>query len=133
MTDEQFAENKRIINISRSCYLQALKHNQKLLLVAVSEKELAVFIIVDKTRLDYPELDWLIVSHKYQGKGIAQRLTEMAIEWLGKETAIKLGVISFNQRAIRFYEKFGFKDTGEIAGNHKISRKLMVRRTDWLE
>lgn len=126
LTDEQIKENERIINISRECCQNALVDKQKLFLVAV-EKELAGFVIVDKTPIDHPELDWLIVSHNYQGKGVAQKLTEMAIDWVGRNATIKLGVIHFNQRAIRFYKKFGFRDSGKISGSHKIPRILMLR------
>jgi ribosomal protein S18 acetylase RimI-like enzyme len=33
---------------------------------------------------------------------------------------VQLGVIHFNARAIAFYKKFGFDDTGQPHGKHKI-------------
>jgi ribosomal protein S18 acetylase RimI-like enzyme len=40
---------------------------------------------------------------------------------------IQLGVIHFNERAIAFYKKFGFEDTGRTHGKHKIPRRFMIR------
>jgi len=33
----------------------------------------------------------------------------------------------FNARAIAFYRKFGFVETGEIVGRHEIPRAVMRR------
>jgi ribosomal protein S18 acetylase RimI-like enzyme len=52
---------------------------------------------------------------------------ERALAWIGAGVAVQLGVIHFNVRAIAFYKKWGFEDTGRIAGRHKIPRRLMVR------
>ena len=50
-----------------------------------------------------------------------------AFAWIGEGRAIKLGVIGYKRRAIALYEKHGFRDTGRVAGTHKIPRKLMIR------
>ena len=106
------------------------------LLIAWNEK-INLTRIVDRKDAAMPELDWLIVSPDYQGKGVhlrqgsgghvAGRLMEQALAWVGSGVAVQLGVIHFNARAIAFYKKWGFEDTGRIVGRHQIPRRLMVR------
>lgn len=48
----------------------------------------------------------------YQGKGLGEQLTQTALVWLGKEKDIEVNVAKYNDRAIKFYEKFGFRKTG---------------------
>jgi ribosomal protein S18 acetylase RimI-like enzyme len=40
---------------------------------------------------------------------------------------VQLGVVHFNARAIAFYKKLGFEDTGRPHGRHLIPRLTMVR------
>ena len=42
----------------------------------------------------------------------------MTFDWIGKSKTIKLGVIHYNSRAIRFYEKLGFVYAGIITWIH---------------
>ncbi|CAM1371707.1 GNAT family N-acetyltransferase [Tenacibaculum xiamenense] len=126
LSEEQLKENEWVINISKKSCLSAIEKKDVIVIVA-HDKELAGFIIADRTSKDCPEIDWLMISHKYQGMGIARKLTEMAIDWIGKNERIKLGVIHFNVRAIKFYKKLGFKDTGKVVGKHKIPRILMIK------
>jgi ribosomal protein S18 acetylase RimI-like enzyme len=86
-------------------------------------------VIVDRKDAAMPEIDWLIVGVEWQGKKVAHRLMEHALAWIGDSVPVQLGVIHFNERAIAFYKKFGFEDTGRIVGRHKIPRRLMIRPT----
>jgi len=88
---------------------------------------LAGFVIADRTDEAMPEIDWLIVAPAYQGKGVAHRLMKQALAWIGAGVPVQLGVVHFNERAIAFYKKFGFEDTGRNHGAHKIRRRMMVR------
>ncbi|MBI5151353.1 MAG: GNAT family N-acetyltransferase [Candidatus Pacebacteria bacterium] len=54
---------------------------------------------------------------KYQNKGIGRKLMKMAMHWLGNERDIYVNVASYNEKAIRFYEKFGFVQTGKIVND----------------
>ncbi|HVY87464.1 MAG TPA: GNAT family N-acetyltransferase [Hyphomonadaceae bacterium] len=74
-----------------------------------------------------PEIDWLIVAPEHQGRGAARLLMDRALDSVGEDVAVKLGVIHFNARAIAFYKKLGFEDTGRIVGRRKIARRLLVR------
>lgn len=62
---------------------------------------------------------------------------EQALAWIhlrqgfggqvGAGVPVQLGVVHFNERAIAFYKKLGFEDTGRIVGRHEIPRRLMIR------
>jgi len=53
-------------------------------------------------------LEGLYVDKKYHGRGLAQELMAEAFQWLDLEQPITLGVIQYNTRAIKFYQKYGF-------------------------
>ena len=59
------------------------------------------------------ELFALYVLKEYRGTGAAQLLMNAAAERLLKYPKIGLWVLKENPRAIRFYEKCGFRKTGE--------------------
>jgi ribosomal protein S18 acetylase RimI-like enzyme len=54
----------------------------------------------------------LYVSPDSQGQGIGSKLLGKALEWHGSDQDIYLRVLSYNDNAIRLYEKFGFQKTG---------------------
>jgi ribosomal protein S18 acetylase RimI-like enzyme len=127
LTDAQLAENAWIVEIaSRSC-LGAIGNSARVVLVAKDGDTLAGFVIADRSDPAIPEIDSLIVAKSHRGTGVAAALMNAAMDWIGPDVPIKLGVIHFNARAIAFYKKFGFVDTGEIVGRHKIPRKLFIR------
>lgn len=59
------------------------------------------------------ELFALYVLKEYRGTGVAQSLLAATLEQLSKYPTIGLWVLKENPRAIRFYEKNGFRKTGE--------------------
>ncbi|MDQ7250646.1 GNAT family N-acetyltransferase [Dongia sedimenti] len=137
LTPEQVAENERIVGVAERTACEAVDHPHRAVFVAKDGGILAGFVIVDRSPASgrpgdrgdaaMPEIDWLIVAPDYQGKGVAGRLMEQALDWIGAGVPVQLGVIHFNARAIAFYKKWGFADTGRIVGRHKIPRRLMVR------
>jgi ribosomal protein S18 acetylase RimI-like enzyme len=54
----------------------------------------------------------LYVSPDTQGAGIGSKLLQKAVDWHGREQDIYLHVVSDNDKAIGFYEHFGFQKTG---------------------
>jgi ribosomal protein S18 acetylase RimI-like enzyme len=85
-------------------------------------------VILDWKDEAMPEINWLIVAPEWQGKGVAHRLIERVLAEVGEGVPVQLGVIHFNERAVAFYRKFGFEDTGRTHGRHRIPRRMMVRR-----
>lgn len=59
------------------------------------------------------ELFALYVLKEYWGTGVAQMLMQAALEQLSAYPKIGLWMIKGNDRAFRFYEKCGFRPTGE--------------------
>lgn len=54
----------------------------------------------------------IYVLSEYYGKGVGQALMEAALKQLKGYAEICLWVLKVNKRAIRFYEKFGFRPDG---------------------
>lgn len=77
----------------------------------------------------------LYVLPEVQGKGVGSKLMQRALEWHGDKEDIYLNVASYNQSAIDFYVRFGFRQTdtpvvdeGNVYGNTLIPEIEMVRR-----
>lgn len=69
---------------------------------------------------DRCKLRTLFVSPAEQGYGIGPELLKQLLSWRpGKETF--LNVATYNQRAITFYERFGFNITGSVAPEHSVT------------
>ena len=60
------------------------------------------------------ELKRIYVLSEFQGKGIAQKLMDFFLNFAAEEKyeAVWLGVWEHNVRAQKFYEKYGFADSG---------------------
>jgi diamine N-acetyltransferase len=60
------------------------------------------------------ELKRIYVVKEFQGKGVAQKLMDVVIDFAVKEKyeVIWLGVWEHNLRAQKFYEKYGFVNSG---------------------
>lgn len=60
------------------------------------------------------ELKRIYVLKEFQGKGIAQKLMDFILEFAAanKYEVVWLGVWEHNIRAQKFYEKYGFADSG---------------------
>ena len=61
---------------------------------------------------DHARIQAIYVLPEYQGKGVGAKLMQTALEWIGEGKDVYIDVASYNQKAISFYEKFGFKKTG---------------------
>lgn len=62
----------------------------------------------DETLPDYGEIFSIYVLADYQGKKIGYALMNAAMEQLEKYQKIALWVLKGNERAIRFYQRYGF-------------------------
>jgi ribosomal protein S18 acetylase RimI-like enzyme len=76
----------------------------------------------------------LYVLPEVQGKGVGSALMQKVLEWHGTGETLYLAVASYNQKAIDFYERFGFKQTrsiedeGDVYGGKQIPEVEMVRQ-----
>ncbi|NRG32791.1 GNAT family N-acetyltransferase [Niallia circulans] len=81
---------------------------------------------------DSLEIERIYIKGKFQKHGIGQVLMNKAIDIAKKESKKKiwLGVWEKNKKAIRFYQKFGFVQTGAHSfymGNEEQSDYIMIK------
>jgi ribosomal protein S18 acetylase RimI-like enzyme len=67
------------------------------------------------------ELEAIYTSPETFNSGLGQRLMNMANEWIG-DTETTLKVAKYNARAIRFYEKNGFR---VVEGTEELYREMI--------
>jgi ribosomal protein S18 acetylase RimI-like enzyme len=67
------------------------------------------------------KLQAIYLIHEARGKGIADELMQRGIEF-ADSVPITLEVLNYNQRAIRFYEKYGFE---KVPDSNKILRERL--------
>lgn len=82
---------------------------------------------------DVNELEGLYIDKSTYGSGLAQQLTEGALDFLGRENEILLSVVSYNIRAQKFYQKMGFEVVDSSERMHKdtiIPIIDMIRKGD---
>jgi len=70
------------------------------------------FLYADKNG-EYNELRAIYIDPKYIGKGVGALLMQEFIDWSLKDKSSRLDVVSYNDRAIGFYEHYGFKKTSK--------------------
>lgn len=66
----------------------------------------------DDSLAETGEIYALYVLQKYQGQKVGYRLMNAAMEQLDKYNTVALWVLKKNEKAIHFYEKYGFKADG---------------------
>ena len=70
---------------------------------------------------DVGEVYALYVLPEYHGTGVGRQLMDAALEKLAAYPNICLWAVKGNGRAVRFYEKYGFRLTGEEVYRQSIS------------
>jgi GNAT superfamily N-acetyltransferase len=60
------------------------------------------------------EIVTLYLLPEWQGKGIGSKLLQQLLNWLGDDSVI-FGVVSYNKKATRFYEKFAFDSANQCS------------------
>ncbi len=127
LSEEQLAANRRIVAISGpSCAAAAASADQRFAAAFVGEA-LAGYVIATRHAPEDLELDWLMVHPDHHGSGIAATLMEAGIGWLGADRPLWLNVIAYNERAIRFYRKFGFEIDPAARTSHAVPHAIMRR------
>ena len=70
---------------------------------------------------DVGEVYALYVLPEYHGTGVGRQLMDAALEKLAAYPNICLWAVKGNGRAVRFYEKYGFRLTGEEVYRQSVS------------
>jgi len=57
----------------------------------------------------HQHIEAIYIDKDYQGTGLAQEMMGQMLDWLDCSKDVTLEVVSYNDRAIRFYNKYGFE------------------------
>ncbi|MEA3057269.1 MAG: hypothetical protein QOF34_84 [Sphingomonadales bacterium] len=124
---EEIGFIERVVRISAESAAAAARSPHQHLVVAMEGANLAGFVIATVHDEDSRELDWLMVDPSFHGSGVAQRLMQAGIAWLGEDRAQWLNVVRHNERAIRFYRKHGFEIDPAAQCAHAMPHWVMRR------
>jgi len=129
LTAAQRAENDGMVESARGVVSAALERSDTAVYVAIDPRgrSLAGYLIADAAPGAYAEITTIVVKRSFQGKRVAEKLMLEATKFIGRDRAVSLAVRHYNGRAIAFFAKHDFLDTGETTGNHAIPRTLMLR------
>jgi ribosomal protein S18 acetylase RimI-like enzyme len=135
LTPEQRAANRRIVDISEATARVAAEREYQNFAAAFVDDRFAGYVIATRHAEADLELDWLMVHPDFHGSYVAASLMRHGIAWLGEANPIWLNVIRHNERAIRFYRRFGFEiDPGATTAHivpHVIMRRGPASQTDF--
>ena len=126
---DQIAHNRHIVEISGPTALAAASNSHQHFVAAFSEGVFAGYVIATVHQPDSRELDWLMVHPDFHGSSVSRVLMEAGMEWLGTDRPMWLNVIQFNERAIRFYRRFGFEIASPGAPDRPIPQFIMRRES----
>lgn len=127
LTADEIAANRRVVAISTASCTAAAQNEHQHLAAAFTGDRLAGYVIATRHGPDDLELDWLMVHPDHHGSGVAAILMQAGIDWLGAHRPIWLNVIRHNERAIRFYRRFGFEIDRGATTNHVVPHWIMRR------
>jgi ribosomal protein S18 acetylase RimI-like enzyme len=81
------------------------------LFVAKQNGKVIGFVNPETDEKGHKTISQIYIDPKYQSKGLGSLLLRKAVNALGTDSDIYLEVVGYNQKAINFYEKFGFVKT----------------------
>lgn len=96
---------------ARAERLSNLPPNEHFLVAKDSEKIVGVCRVV--IRDEFNQLQAIYLLPEYQGKGIGMKLWDEAKKFFDETKDTIVHVATYNQKAIAFYQKLGFVDTGK--------------------
>lgn len=127
LTPEQRAANRRIVDICEATARAAAVHENQNFSAAFADERFAGYVIATRHAEVDLELDWLMVHPDFHGTDVAASLMRRGIAWLGEANPIWLNVIRHNERAIRFYRRFGFEVDPNATTAHIVPHFIMRR------
>jgi ribosomal protein S18 acetylase RimI-like enzyme len=103
-----------------AAYKDSLDHGAYFL-VARTDDSLIGWVLVDRSVdwFTHKEIGWIsdvYVKQEFRKNGVAKALIEQSLaefKYLGYDD-VRLNVFTFNEKAIRLYEKLGFKEVSKL-------------------
>lgn len=89
--------------------------------VAEAQGEIVGFVHVSTKEDTSKYIEAVYTNPNVFGKGVGKKLMDAAIEWMG-DTPATLEVVTYNERAKKFYAKYGFH---EIPGSEALFAETM--------
>ena len=89
------------------------RSKNKIILVSLNKRKIIGYLVAS---IKTGHIDFLYVSNRFRKRGVAKRLIRVYSRILQKKRVkrIRLEVNPRNKKAIKFYEKIGFKNLGLI-------------------
>lgn len=81
---------------------------------AAKEQEKIIGFLFAKRGESENVIQAIYVLPDAQAMGVGQKLMNTALEWLGQDKPVSLGVVKYNIQAISFYKKLGFEEDGDV-------------------
>jgi len=101
--------------------IKNLPSNEKFINAKDGEKIIGVCRLIKNN--DDGELKAIYVLSEYRGKGIGKMFWNEALKFFDKDKNIIVKVAVYNKKAIEFYRKLSFFDTGEVSIDEKFRMK----------
>ncbi len=101
------------------------------ILVLREEDRVIGFCQVERIR-DIGHVNALYLDPEFAHRGLGSQLLQKGINWLGVDRPLELEVASYNDSAIRFYQRHGFREQGpakslQLRNGKLLPLTLMVR------
>lgn len=120
--DEAYhAETEQIVASVEAAFTQGLSRVGERVLVGTFGEAPAGFLILDCSQ-GWPEIRWIVVLPEHIGRGLAQALMEAVLGSYGAEGELRLIVTHYNERAIRFFRRYGFVEGPAGASARRVLR-----------
>ena len=119
------------LNINYEQCLKAFEGNWREIYVLEYDAQIAGFVIIQPYGTFKGYIQTLCVSETFRGKGLGTKLLQFSEKRILEISPnIFICVSSFNTRAIKLYEEFGFKRIGELDNFVKDGfTELLLRKT----
>lgn len=111
LTPEKIEESKKIIGAS-------INDTKGFYRVIESDGEVIGFVRASTNEDKTKQLEAIYVRPDMIGTGVGSELMKLAMDWAGDEQ-VTLKVARYNDRAIRFYQRFGFEKVEGSEGMFK--------------
>jgi ribosomal protein S18 acetylase RimI-like enzyme len=127
LTAAQVASIRRIVEIAAPNCVDAIANPNRHFAAAFVAGAFGGYVIATVHAEEDRELDWLMVDPAFHGRGVATVLADEGLDWLGRDRALWLNVVRHNERAIRFYRRFGFEIDPAALTGHVVPHHIMRR------